>query len=182
MTDERWTEVVQSLLSGKVVDWSGPPTHFFYFVLRSNAVDAVYGTRAGFDRPGIDCLPQHSARAGLVKTQTELRAAAGRYAQLLYSHRVARDGRAPMMVLAMRRERGVVCETEGLKRRTRSRRTFQAAFTVYTTRIDEFSGIHGVRREFFPTNAPASTMAPVIRMVDPTHVSEMDAVLLAPAA
>jgi enamine deaminase RidA (YjgF/YER057c/UK114 family) len=52
--------------------------------------------------------------------------------------------------------------------------------TLFTTRIDQFSAIHAVRREFFPKDPPASTMVQVVRMVEPTHVLEMEAVVLAP--
>lgn len=31
-------------------DWRGPPASFFFFVVRSDACDVLYGTRAGFDR------------------------------------------------------------------------------------------------------------------------------------
>lgn len=33
--------------------WEGPPAPFFYFVLRNDAVDVVYGTRAGIESLGI---------------------------------------------------------------------------------------------------------------------------------
>ncbi len=33
--------------------WSGPPAAFFYFVVRNDALDVVYGTRDGFQRLGI---------------------------------------------------------------------------------------------------------------------------------
>ncbi len=36
-----------------VADWAGPPASFFYFVLRADALDVVYGTPAGFGDIGI---------------------------------------------------------------------------------------------------------------------------------
>jgi hypothetical protein len=33
--------------------WQGPPAPLFYFAVRSDAVDVVYGTEEGFDRLGI---------------------------------------------------------------------------------------------------------------------------------
>ena len=33
--------------------WQGPPAAFFYFVLRSDVVDVVYGTEEGFEKLGI---------------------------------------------------------------------------------------------------------------------------------
>lgn len=52
--------------------------------------------------------------------------------------------------------------------------------TVYTTQIEDFDEIHRVRREFFPKDPPASTMIQVTRLVDPAHMLELDAVVLAP--
>ncbi len=33
--------------------WKGPPAPFFYFVLRMDAIDVVYGTKAGIESLGI---------------------------------------------------------------------------------------------------------------------------------
>ncbi len=33
--------------------WEGPPGPFFYFVLRNDAVDVVYGTKEGMESLGI---------------------------------------------------------------------------------------------------------------------------------
>lgn len=42
----------------KVPDgWSGPPSPFFYFVSRADAVDVYYGTVEGFERLGIPYMP-----------------------------------------------------------------------------------------------------------------------------
>jgi hypothetical protein len=42
--------LVSSLASGRPVKgWSGPPAGLFYFALRSDAIDSVYGTQQGFD-------------------------------------------------------------------------------------------------------------------------------------
>ncbi len=37
--------------------WSGPPSPFFYFVSRGDAVDVVYGTVEGFERLGVPYMP-----------------------------------------------------------------------------------------------------------------------------
>ena len=37
--------------------WHGPPAPLFYFVLRSDAVDVVYGTPAGFEKLGVPYMP-----------------------------------------------------------------------------------------------------------------------------
>jgi hypothetical protein len=45
-------------LRQKVPDgWSGPPSPFFYFVSRADAVDVFYGTVEGFERLGIPYMP-----------------------------------------------------------------------------------------------------------------------------
>jgi len=50
--------IIEQMAAGKLVDWKGPPAAFFYFVLRSDAVDLVYGTQQGFDHLGIPAM-QH---------------------------------------------------------------------------------------------------------------------------
>lgn len=51
------TEQAHSLLveinENAEIKWSGPPAPFFFFVLRADASDVVYGTEKGFDRIGI---------------------------------------------------------------------------------------------------------------------------------
>ena len=37
--------------------WSAPPSPFFYFVSRADAVDVYYGTVEGFERLGIPYMP-----------------------------------------------------------------------------------------------------------------------------
>jgi len=37
--------------------WSGPPSPFFYFCVRNDAVDVVYGTVEGFERLGVPYMP-----------------------------------------------------------------------------------------------------------------------------
>ena len=41
------------IASGTVENWNGPPAEFFFFVVRSDACDVLYGTREGFDRLGM---------------------------------------------------------------------------------------------------------------------------------
>jgi Gluconate 2-dehydrogenase subunit 3 len=45
--------LIRDLSSNKPGEWGAPPAAFVYFVLRADAIDAVYGTRAGFARLGI---------------------------------------------------------------------------------------------------------------------------------
>ncbi|MBR0725494.1 gluconate 2-dehydrogenase subunit 3 family protein [Bradyrhizobium manausense] len=37
--------------------WVGPPSPFFYYVVRNDAVDVVYGTVEGFEKLGIPYMP-----------------------------------------------------------------------------------------------------------------------------
>jgi Gluconate 2-dehydrogenase subunit 3 len=46
-------EFVNLMRQGKLQDWQGPPQGFAYFVLRSDAVDVVYGTEEGYEALGI---------------------------------------------------------------------------------------------------------------------------------
>jgi hypothetical protein len=46
-------QLVDAIAADKVSQWQAPPpASFFYFVLRSDAVDVVYGTLGGFE--GLD--------------------------------------------------------------------------------------------------------------------------------
>jgi hypothetical protein len=49
-------DAIQCLLSPAIAGWQGPPPGLFYFAVRSDAVDLVYGTREGFKRLGIEYL------------------------------------------------------------------------------------------------------------------------------
>jgi hypothetical protein len=50
--------LVTSLASGTPVKgWSGPPAGLFYFALRSDAIDAVYGTQQGFEKLNVPYMP-----------------------------------------------------------------------------------------------------------------------------
>lgn len=40
--------------------WQGPPAPLFYFALRSDAVDVVYGTAEGFAKLGVPYMPHIS--------------------------------------------------------------------------------------------------------------------------
>lgn len=54
---EQREALLQQLASGQVADWQGPPPGLFYFVLRSDAVDVVYGTPEGFEKLGVPYMP-----------------------------------------------------------------------------------------------------------------------------
>ena len=42
--------LVSRMAGGQVTGWKGPPPGLFYFVLRADAIDVVYGTREGFGK------------------------------------------------------------------------------------------------------------------------------------
>jgi hypothetical protein len=45
--------LVSQISAGQVDGWQGPPSALFYFVLRNDAVDVVYGTQPGFELLGV---------------------------------------------------------------------------------------------------------------------------------
>lgn len=49
--------LVDGMRQNKVEGWQGPPAPFVYFVLRSDAVDVVYGTMEGYAGLGIPYMP-----------------------------------------------------------------------------------------------------------------------------
>jgi hypothetical protein len=54
-TDQR--EFVSRLRQNKIEDWKGRPQGLTYAVLRSDAVDVVYGTMEGYEALGIPYMP-----------------------------------------------------------------------------------------------------------------------------
>jgi len=53
LSDLERREFVNLMRQNKVEGWQGPPGGFVYFVLRSDAVDVVYGTEEGYKALGI---------------------------------------------------------------------------------------------------------------------------------
>ncbi|MEM7502115.1 MAG: gluconate 2-dehydrogenase subunit 3 family protein [Pseudomonadota bacterium] len=53
LSSDEATDFVGKIAGGSVEDWEGPPAGFFYFVLRADAVDVVYGTPQGFADLGV---------------------------------------------------------------------------------------------------------------------------------
>ena len=53
LTSAQKDTVVQALWEGKAEGWQGPPPPLFYMMLRSDAVDVVYGTEGGFEALGV---------------------------------------------------------------------------------------------------------------------------------
>jgi hypothetical protein len=53
LSKEQAIGLVAKMAAGQIEGWQGPPVGLFYFVLRSDAVDVVYGTKAGFEQLGV---------------------------------------------------------------------------------------------------------------------------------
>jgi hypothetical protein len=53
LSEEQKTELAIMVSRSQPDGWSGPPAPFFSFVLRSDAVDVVYGTQQGIESLGI---------------------------------------------------------------------------------------------------------------------------------
>src|SRR5712671_1034331 len=60
LSEAEQRNLVDSMRQNKVEGWQGPPGPFVYLVLRSDAVDVVYGTMDGYAALGIPYRP-HSA-------------------------------------------------------------------------------------------------------------------------
>lgn len=56
VSPEDATLIVQGIATAQPDGWTGPPAPLVYFVLRSDAVDVVYGTPAGFARLDVPYL------------------------------------------------------------------------------------------------------------------------------
>jgi len=50
-------DFIDQLRQNKIEGWKGPPAGQAYFVLRSDAVDVVYGTMEGYESLGVPYLP-----------------------------------------------------------------------------------------------------------------------------
>ncbi len=57
LTESERERIVKAMGGGELPGWSGPPAPLVYFVVRSDALDVVYGTEDGFQRLGIPYLP-----------------------------------------------------------------------------------------------------------------------------
>ena len=53
LTDTQRVALVERIAQANPPDWVGPPAPFFYFVLRNDVVDVVYGTREGVESLGL---------------------------------------------------------------------------------------------------------------------------------
>jgi hypothetical protein len=50
-------DFIDAMRQNKIQGWKGPGASFVYLVLRSDAVDVVYGTMAGYEALGIPYMP-----------------------------------------------------------------------------------------------------------------------------
>ncbi len=50
-------EFVDAMRQNKIDGWQGPAGSFIYLVLRSDAVDVVYGTMEGYEQLGVPYMP-----------------------------------------------------------------------------------------------------------------------------
>ena len=50
-------ELIDNMRQNKIDGWQGPGAPFVYFVLRSDAVDVVYGTMDGYASLGVPYMP-----------------------------------------------------------------------------------------------------------------------------
>jgi Gluconate 2-dehydrogenase subunit 3 len=57
LSQEKRSEFVEQFRQKVPEGWSGPPSPFFYFVSRADAVDVFYGTVEGFERLGVPYMP-----------------------------------------------------------------------------------------------------------------------------
>src|SRR5258705_9589181 len=57
LSEAQQRSLVDSMRQNKVEGWQGPPGPFVYLVLRSDAVDVVYGTMEGYAGLGIPYMP-----------------------------------------------------------------------------------------------------------------------------
>lgn len=53
LSPDQAAALVGSVATGAVEGWEGPPPPLFYFALRADAIDVVYGTPQGFEKLGL---------------------------------------------------------------------------------------------------------------------------------
>jgi hypothetical protein len=50
-------KLVVQMSQDAIAAWAGPPQSFFYFIVRNDAIDVVYGSAKGFEALGIPYMP-----------------------------------------------------------------------------------------------------------------------------
>jgi Gluconate 2-dehydrogenase subunit 3 len=61
---EQGGALLTQMSAGQIESWQGPPAALFYFVLRNDAVDVMYGTPSGFETLGVPYMPHIMPPAG----------------------------------------------------------------------------------------------------------------------
>lgn len=57
LEDNQQTDFIERLRDGRLPSWHGPPASRVYFILRSDAVDVVFGSVEGFENLGVPYMP-----------------------------------------------------------------------------------------------------------------------------
>ena len=57
LSQENQRSFVDAMRQNKLTDWQGPAGSFVYLLLRSDAVDVVYGTMEGYESLGVPYKP-----------------------------------------------------------------------------------------------------------------------------
>jgi Gluconate 2-dehydrogenase subunit 3 len=57
LASQEQRELINNMRQNKIEGWQGPAGGFVYFVLRSDAVDVVFGTVEGYEALGIPYMP-----------------------------------------------------------------------------------------------------------------------------
>ncbi|HEY3785804.1 MAG TPA: gluconate 2-dehydrogenase subunit 3 family protein [Steroidobacteraceae bacterium] len=53
LSPQQSSHLLRQMSAGELEGWQGPPQGLFYFVLRNDAVDVLYGTQSGFELLGV---------------------------------------------------------------------------------------------------------------------------------
>jgi len=57
LSESERIEFIDAMRQNKAGGWQGPPGPFVYLIMRSDAVDVVYGTMDGYSKLGIPYMP-----------------------------------------------------------------------------------------------------------------------------
>lgn len=57
LDEKEKNQFIDLMRQNKLSGWTGPAAPFFYYVLRNDAVDVVYGTVEGFEKLGVPYMP-----------------------------------------------------------------------------------------------------------------------------
>jgi len=56
--------LLRAMAKDAIPDWNGPPASLFYFVLRNDAIDVVYGTTEGYQSLGVPYMAHIAPPSG----------------------------------------------------------------------------------------------------------------------